>query len=139
MAEPVPVPAEPVFSEPPAEAAPPDPILTEAAEEQPFAPWAEVLEQLRQSCPPLYGVLSDSPALLTDGALVICTENALFTQLLKDEGNKKLMAAAIQQVTGTTYRMKLRRTQQVAKPETDPLAQLLAAGRVAGIAVNEKE
>ena len=139
MAEPVPVPAEPIFSEPPAEAAPPDPVLAETAEEQPFAPWAEVLEQLRQSCPPLYGVLSDSTALLKDGALVICTENALFTQLLKDEGNKKLMAAAIQQVTGTTYRMKLRRTQQVAKPEADPLAQLLAAGRVAGIAVNEKE
>ena len=139
MAEPVSAPAEPVFSEPPAEAAPPEPVLTESAEEQSFAPWAEVLEQLRQSCPPLYGVLSDSTALLKDGALVICTENVLFTQLLKDEGNKRMLAAAIQQVTGTTYRMKLRRTQQVQKPENDPLSQLLAAGRVAGIAVNEKE
>ncbi len=107
--------------------------------EQPFAPWAEVLEQLRNTCPPLYGVLSDSSALIKDGNLIICTENALFTQLLKDEGHKNLMAAAITQVTGTTYRMKLRRTQQVQKQEADPLAQLLAAGRVAGISVNEKD
>ncbi|MBQ4332391.1 MAG: DNA polymerase III subunit gamma/tau [Clostridia bacterium] len=138
-------PAEPM-AEPAATESPlPEPIaeppveMPTETEEQPFAPWAEVLEQLRQSCPPLYGVLCDSTALLKDGALVICTENALFTQLLKDEGNKKLMAAAIQQVTGTTYRMKLRRTQQVQKPENDPLAQLLAAGRVAGVAVKENE
>ena len=135
-----PVPDEPPMpeSDEPAAPAVPTPAPEESAE-TPFAPWAEVLEHLRSSCPPLYGVLCDSSALQKDGSLIICTENVLFTQLLKDEGNKKLMTAAIQQVTGTTYRMKLRRTQQVAKPEADPLSQLLAAGRVAGVAVNEKE
>ncbi len=139
MAEVPEAPATPESAMPPA--AEPETVaesVTESAE-QPFAPWAEVLEQLRHTCPPLYGVLSDSSALIKDGSLIICTENALFTQLLKDEGHKNLMAAAITQVTGTTYRMKLRRTQQVQKQEADPLAQLLAAGRVAGVSVNEKD
>ena len=123
---------------PPVEPSIPAPIAPAEGEEAPFAPWVEVLENLRVSCPPLHGVLWDSTALQKDDSLIICTENALFTQLLKDEGHKKLMTAAIQQVTGRTYRMKLRRTQQVQKPENDPLSQLLSAGRVAGINVNEK-
>ena len=131
--EPIPTPQEA-----PAEAMIPPPATPAEGEEAPFAPWVEVLENLRTSCPPLHGVLWDSTALQKDDSLIICTENALFTQLLKDEGHKKLMTAAIQQVTGRTYRMKLRRTQQVQKPENDPLSQLLSAGRVAGINVNEK-
>ncbi len=137
--EPVPAPEaiptpEAAFAQPPV---PAPEVPADTGEETPFAPWVEVLERLRLSCPPLHGVLWDSTALQKDGSLIICTENALFTQLLKDEGNKNLMAEAIQQVTGRTYRMKLRRTQQVQKPENDPLSQLLTAGRVAGIDVKE--
>ncbi len=136
-----PIPAPEVIPAPdtaPPEPAIPAPVMPAEGEETGFAPWVEVLEHLRISCPPLHGVLWDSTALQKDDSLIICTENALFTQLLKDEGHKKLMTAAIQQVTGRTYRMKLRRTQQVQKPENDPLSQLLTAGRVAGIEVNEK-
>ena len=107
--------------------------------EKPFTPWVEVLDHLRQSCPPLFGILDGTTALLKDGSLVICVENPLLAQLLKEGGNKEQLQDAIRHVTGQTYPMALRRKQQVKTPESDPLAQLLTAGRGAGISVNENE
>ena len=59
--------------------------------------------------------------------------------MLKDGGNKQQLVDTIAAVAGRTYPMKLRRTQQVQKPENDPLSQLLTAGRDSGVAVQEKE
>ena len=109
------------------------------AGEQPFAAWVEVLDYMRQSCPPLFGILDGTTALLKDGSLVICTDNPLLAQLLKEGGNKQQLQNAIQHVTGQTYPMALRRKQQVKTPENDPLSQLLTASRGMGINVNEKE
>ena len=76
---------------------------------------------------------------ITDEQVEVLAEIFLpeIIEFYKDEKNKKKMAEAIQQVAGRTYRMKLRRTQQVTKTENDPLSQLLSAGRVAGIDVKE--
>ena len=107
--------------------------------EQPFTAWADVLDRLRQSCPPLFGMLDGTSALLKDGSLVICLDNPLLAQLLKEGGNKQMLSDAVKQVTGQTFPMALRRKQQAKTPENDPLAQLLTAGRGMGISVNEKE
>ena len=107
--------------------------------EQPFDAWVEVLDYMRTSCPPLFGILDGTTALLKDGSLVICTDNPLLAQLLKEGGNKQQLQNAIQHVTGQTFPMALRRKQQVKTPENDPLSQLLTAGRGMGINVNEKE
>ena len=107
--------------------------------ERPFEAWVEVLDHLRQSCPPLFGMLDGTTALLKDGNLVICVENPLLAQLLKEGGNKQQLQNAIQHVTGRTYQMALRRKQQVKKAELDPLSQLLTAGRDAGVDINENE
>ena len=109
------------------------------AGERPFDAWVEVLDYMRQSCPPLFGLLDGTTALLKDGSLIICTENPLLAQLLKEGGNKQQLQNAIQHVTGQTFPMALRRKQQVKTPENDPLSQLLTAGRGMGINVNEKE
>ena len=118
----------------PAPAAPAAPVG-----EQPFTAWVEVLDRLRQSCPPLFGMLDGTTALLKDGSLVICLDNPLLAQLLKEGGNKQMLSDAVKQVTGQTFPMALRRKQQVKTPENDPLAQLLTAGRGMGININEKE
>ena len=125
-------PAEPAAEPPPA-------TIADGAEEQPFPQWGAVLELLMTSCPPLFGVLADSSAILKDGKLIVCTDNALFKGLLEDSGNAALLREALQKATGATYRLGLRRKQMVAKQEADPLTQLLAAGRAAGIAVSEQE
>ena len=109
------------------------------AGEQPFDAWVEVLDHLRSSCPPLFGILDGTTALLKDGSLVICVENPLLAQLLKEGGNKEQLQNAIRHVTGQSYPMALRRKQQIKKPENDPLSQLLTAGRDSGVNVNEKE
>ena len=109
------------------------------AGEQPFDAWVEVLDHLRSSCPPLFGILDGTTALLKDGSLVICVENPLLAQLLKEGGNKEQLQNAIRHVTGQSYPMALRRKQQIKKPENDPLSQLLTAGRDAGVDINENE
>ena len=133
---------EPPLPEPPDTAkpeAPTAPAASAPGDEQPFPQWAAVLEVLMTSCPPLFGVLADSSAILKDGKLLICTNNPLFSELIKDSGNQKLLTEAVQKGTGSSYRLGLRRTHVVAKQEADPLTQLLAAGRAAGVPVTEKE
>ncbi len=106
-------------------------------EEIPFAKWGEVLETLLTSCPPLYGVLAQSQAVLKGEMLLICTDNALFKELLAQDNNKTMLADAIRQVAGKTYRLGLRRTVTVQKSKEDPLSQLLTAARKADVPVSE--
>ena len=122
----------------PAPTAPTAPIPAPSGE-QPFDAWVEVLDYMRNSCPPLFGLLDGTTALLKDGSLVICVDNPLLAQLLKEGGNKEQLQNAIRHVTGQSFPMALRRKQQVKTPENDPLSQLLTAGRGMGINVNEKE
>ena len=137
---PAPVEAPPVEADVmPAIPAPAPAAPAAPAGEAPFTQWADVLDYMRSSCPPLFGILDGTTALLKEGSLVICVDNPLLAQLLKEGGNKQQLQNAIQHVTGQTYPMALRRKQQVKAPESDPLAQLLTAGRGMGINVNEKE
>ncbi len=104
--------------------------------EAPFARWAEVLAHLQGTCIPLYAVLEDSTALAREDMLIICTENAMFKELLNIGDNKQLLMNAIVAVTGGRMRISLRR--RTVKAEHDPLADLLAASRASGVDINEK-
>ena len=130
-AVPLPEPDEPAAEAP---SVPP----AEPAGEQPFTRWGDVLERLKQTCIPLFGVLADSTAVLKDGVLLICTDNALFKELFQRDNNKQLLAEAIHTVAGSQLRIGLRRTAAAAKPVEDPLSRLMQAGRSAGVAITEK-
>ncbi len=127
-------PDEPAAPAPSAPAATPAP---DAEGEAPFAQWGTVLENLMKLCMPLFGVLADSTALLKGDMLLICTDNAMFKELLAQDNNKKLLATAIEQATGRSYRLGLRRTVAVQKTQNDPLSQLLSAARGAAVPVKE--
>ncbi len=132
-----PEPEEPVATNS-AVSTPPSPPATDCVEdEHPFTPWGAVLDALMKSCLPLYGVLVGSTAILKGDMLLICTDNAMFKELLTQDNNKKLLMEAIQQITGKTYRMGLRRTVAVKKTDNDPLAQLFSAARAADVPVKE--
>ena len=141
----IPVPDEPRPAEADAPPAPADEAPAHGAppvaadDEQPFARWGEVLEQLRGSCIPLYAVLAQSNAIIKGGnMLLICTDNAMFKELIGRDNNKELLMAAIRQATGQTLRVGLRRSVRVQKDKADPLSRLMAAGRSAGVDVEEK-
>ncbi len=112
------------------------PAPADAPTEAPFARWAEVLAHLQGTCIPLYAVLEDSTALAREDMLIICTENAMFKELLNIGDNKQLLMNAIVAVTGGRMRISLRR--RTVKAEHDPLADLLAASRASGVDINEK-
>ncbi len=134
-AEPTP-PAAPEAHEPvPPPPAPP----ADEGEERPFTQWGDVLARLQQTCIPLYAVLAQSQAVLKGNLLLICTDNALFKELFRQDNNKQLLLEAIQQTAGSGYRIGLRRTVTVPRAEAeDPLTRLMQAGRSAGIPVNER-
>ena len=118
----------------------PEPPAAEATEETecPFTQWGDVLARLQETCIPLYAVLAQSQAVLKGNLLLICTDNALFKELFRQDNNKELLLEAIRQTVGTTYRIGLRRTVTVPKAVAeDPLTRLMQAGRDAGIPVEE--
>ena len=83
-------------------------------------------------------MLAQSQAVLKGNLLLICTDNALFKELFRQDNNKELLLEAIRQTVGTTYRIGLRRTVTVPKAVAeDPLTRLMQAGRNAGIPVEE--
>ncbi|MBE6777932.1 MAG: DNA polymerase III subunit gamma/tau [Ruminococcaceae bacterium] len=127
-AEPAPV------QEPPAPAEPP-----EAPEETPCTQWGDVLDKVMEQSMPLFAVLADSTALYKGDMLLICTDNEMFKEMLSRDNNKELLMTAIQAVTGSRWRLGLRRISRVQKGENDPLSRLLDAGRQAGIPVSENE
>ena len=134
-AEVIPAPEEAPPAAPPIEAPIPAPS---ADTERPLGEWPRILEDLQRACPPLYGILRDTAALEKEGHIIICIDNPLMAQVLKEGGNKEQLVAAITRVCGAPRPMKLRAVKkEEPKAEHDPLADLLSAGRNVGIGVNE--
>ncbi len=105
----------------------------------PFAGWVDVLAYIATQSPPLYGVLTDSTALLDGDQLIILTDNELFGALVRSDGNKTVLMAAVQAVVGRPMRIKRGRpTQAAAAESTDPLTAFLKRSAESGITIEEK-
>lgn len=142
---PAPAPSDPSAWAAPSEPAgsPPSPATSAAPAteaERPFDRWAEVLEILAQSCPPLYGVLQDSAAAVRGDYVLIQTGNALFKSLVGRDGNKAILLTAIRSVTGRTYRLGIKKSAPAAAaaPE-DPLSSFIQASRDRGVDLHIQE
>ncbi|MBO5796968.1 MAG: DNA polymerase III subunit gamma/tau [Clostridia bacterium] len=140
VAEPTPAPAPtPAPTPAPVPETPPAPIPEPVSEEEvPFTGWSEVLENLRGSCMPLYGVLIGSEAVLRGDRLLICTENEMFRGLVAQDNNKQKLLTAVRAVTGRAYRIGLKKTAPAAAETTDPLTAFLRESRASGIPVVEE-
>ena len=117
-----------------------EPLAEQAAEEErPFAQWRDVLERLRESCAPLFGVLENTAAVITATHVIIYTDNPLFKVLLSGGNNKASLFNAIAEITGKRYKLGVRAPQTAAEDTSaadDPLEALLRAGEEHGIPVN---
>ncbi len=133
VSEPVTPPSTPapVVSEPPAEP-------EQEADERPFVQWRDVLERLRETCAPLYGVLENTDAVITGTHVIIYTDNPLFKVLLSGGNNKASLFNAIAEVTGKRYKLGVRAPQAPPSEKAaadDPLEALLKAGEEGGVPV----
>lgn len=119
---------------------PPPPPDMPPETEEPFTGWADVLEALSASCPPLYGVLVGSTALIRGDMVLICTDNDMFRTLVTRDGNKNVLAAAIRGVTGRPCRIGVKRLSAAPVQEaTDPLSAFIRSSRELGVEVHVKE
>lgn len=108
------------------------------AGEEPLPNWAEVLEKLNVACPPLGGVLSGSSAVTEGQRLTILTDNDLFRELVKMDGNSKVLLNAVREVTGHNYRIGVRTATKKVTEQNDPLSAFLESSRQNGVQIEEK-
>jgi hypothetical protein len=111
----------------------------EKEEETEFPGWGAVLEILGALCHPLYGVLQGSSAYLRGDFVLIDTDNELFKSLVVRDGNKKVLAEAIKQVTGRDYRIGVKK-KSAARTETtqDALSEFIRTSADMGVKVDVK-
>jgi DNA polymerase-3 subunit gamma/tau len=143
MSAPTPAPAPqpevaPAPTPTPVEAAPAPVAEAPAEEEVPFTQWSDVLDTLRTTCMPLYGVLLGSEAVQRGEHLLICTDNEMFRGLVAQDGNKQKLLAAVRAVTGRNVRIGLKKVTPAAAAATDPLSAFLRESRERGIPVVEE-
>ena len=134
-AEPVPEPVSPPPAEPKVSAETPS-----SADPVPFTGWADVLSYIAKQSPPLYGVLTDSTALIDGEQLIILTDNELFGALVRSDGNKAVLLGAVQAVVGKPMRIKRGRAAQKTETATatDPLSDFLRRSAESGITIEER-
>lgn len=138
-----PAPAVPVVSAPPPGIQEPAPAAPAAAPAVPaesgFVPldfWQEILQELAQTVPPLYGVLQGSRAFTGDGVLYIDSPLAI-TAVLKQDNHAARLAAAVEARTGQRYKIRVKSAAPKA-PKADKLSGFLDKARQAGVEVREE-
>ena len=106
----------------------------------PFTGWADVLAYIAKQSPPLYGVLTDSTAVIDGEQLIILTDNELFGALVRSDGNKAVLLGAVQAVVGRPMRIKRGRPNRKEEPSApaDPLSDFLRRSAESGITIEER-
>ena len=103
----------------------------------PLGCWPEVLEKLKKADPALFGVLKESSAIIRGSFVLIDPNNALFTQLIKQQEHRKPLVEAIRQITGKPFKVGIfKKSLDIPLPQEDLLSELAENANRAGIEVN---
>ncbi|MBS7174839.1 MAG: DNA polymerase III subunit gamma/tau [Clostridiales bacterium] len=137
------IPAESVKTEPappaaPVKAAEPMPMTGTLEQPQPFDLWPEVLAEVTQLNPALAGVLSGSLAYEAGEFLLIDSPIALFGQMIKQEGFVKTLLSVLEQKTGHSYKIRVKKAKKQAASSVNPLDEIARNAQRLGIDVREK-
>ncbi len=107
----------------------------------PLTSWVDVLAEIAKQSPPLYGVLTDSTAMIDGDQLIIITDNDLFSSLVRSDGNKTVLLNAVQAVLGRPMRIRRGRPTANSTSEqqpADPLTAFLKRSAESGITIEER-
>ena len=74
--------------------------------------WQDILEKFAEICPSVSGALSGSYALRGGGFMLIYTENSFFWKLLKNKEHAAKLKEAIKLVTGESFNVRAKYTEQ---------------------------
>ena len=103
----------------------------ESANHMPFVQWAEVVEEIRKTNMPLWGVLDSSKAYIHDDFILVDCQYPTFGALIRQGSNAGDVKKAIMAVTGRKYRLGIYKNKQSedTKKSNDPLDNLIAQMR----------
>lgn len=111
-----------------------EPEAPEASAE-PLAQWPEILQVVKAATPSAGAAFHGSKAYVSGGYVLIDAPNQIAFQLLRRQDQREKVRAAIQQVTGQSYRLGPYKKKEAAQQEEDPLARLAQEAEQAGIPV----
>lgn len=107
---------------------------------QPMAEWAEILEGIKETDKPLWGVLYGSSAFVNEGFLYISSPLDFAAGMMRQENNAAKLVNAIAVKTGKRYKIRIK--SNVIKQDdnsVDVLDDILSKAKSMGVEVNEKE
>lgn len=115
---------------------------SDSSADLPLDCWAEVLEDLKKSDPPLFGVLRESSAIIRGGFVLIDPNNALFAGLIKSQEHQRPLVDAVRRITGKPYKVgifkKGLKPAASAQAPADEMDELFNNASRAGIDVKEQ-
>ena len=123
------------------EETPPEPDET-AGHDEPFGRWPEVVEEIKKTNLPLWGVLDNSEAYIHGDFILVDCRYPTFGSLIRQGSNAADVKKAIFAVTGERKRLGIFKREESARPtkkENDPLDDLISKMRSSEIKVNLKE
>ncbi len=104
----------------------------------PMMEWAEILEELKNSDKPLWGVLHNSQAFVSEGFLYIDSPLEFTAGMMRQEGNATKLVNAVAAKTGKRYKIRIKSSagQQILQ-KSDPIDAILNRAKTLGVEVNE--
>ena len=105
---------------------------------QPFAMWGQVLAQVSQTNPALAGILTGSAAYEAGDLLLIDSPITLFGQMIKQEGFVKTLLTVLNEQTGKSYKIRIKKAKKADASRRTPLDDLVQRAEGLGIEVREK-
>ena len=121
------------------EETPPEPESENSDRDEPFRRWPEVIEEIKKTNLPLWGVLDNSEAYIHGDFILVDCRYPTFGSLIRQGTNAADVKKAILAVTGERKRLgifKREESEQPQKKENDPLDNLISKMRSSEIKVN---
>ena len=128
------------FEEPAAAKDAPTEPVSDSDGLSPFADWPQVLNELMQINPPLWGVLNNSTAFENGEFILIRSDNPTVPSFIKTGTNGRDVKEAIFRATGKKYRLGIYNPKPAqdspAEKQRDPLEDLVKKARGLGVNVS---
>lgn len=105
----------------------------------PLMEWAEIMDDIKKSDQPLWGMLHGSRAFIHEGFLYIESPLELIASMMRQEGNARKVVEAVAAKTGVRYKIRIKRNTQLQTDATAPdlLSDVLGKAKELGVEVRE--